>query len=167
MNIIVDMIIYLCFALGWIHPEQPVFAPILAFIGATEGFAEGLWLVLVLSLVDAEDQPLLYAFFNLAMALAGDLGIAVSLAAQGTLVRSKLNHQLSGYTNADEMIRKSLEDFNYVRQLPPKVQSLILDALASSTEVAFGISCLVLTVSLVSSFYVKEMSRSSINFHVS
>ncbi|KAF7857976.1 hypothetical protein EAF04_009333 [Stromatinia cepivora] len=41
-NIVVDLIVYLCFALGWMHVEQPLFAPVLAFIGATEGFAEGL-----------------------------------------------------------------------------------------------------------------------------
>lgn len=49
------------------------------------------------------DQPLLYAFFNLAMAIAGDLGIAISLAAEGTLVRSRLHTELSGYPNADEV----------------------------------------------------------------
>lgn len=72
LNIVVDIVIYACFALGWIRkyssrssgskrrishnlldPEQPVFAPMLAFTGATEGFAEGLWLVALLSLVDA------------------------------------------------------------------------------------------------------------------
>jgi hypothetical protein len=37
-----------------VDPEKPVFGPILAFIGATEGFAEGLWLVALLSLVDTE-----------------------------------------------------------------------------------------------------------------
>ena len=37
-------------------PEQPIFAPIMAFIGATEGFAESLWLVALLSLVDAEGK---------------------------------------------------------------------------------------------------------------
>ena len=101
-------------------PEQPAFSPLLAFIGATEGLAEGLWLVALLSLVDTEgntdksisresnansftDQPLLYAFFDLAMAIAGDLGIAISLAAEGNLVRSKLMVQLSGYSNAEEV----------------------------------------------------------------
>ena len=37
------------------------------------------------------------------MALAGDLGIAISLAAEGTLVRSKLTAKLGGYTSADEV----------------------------------------------------------------
>ena len=72
LNIVVDLLIYMFFALGWIReylrahfirwagsnylidPEQPAFAPFLAFIGATEGFAESLWLVALLSLVDAE-----------------------------------------------------------------------------------------------------------------
>lgn len=54
-------------------------------------------------LTEYADQPLLYAFFYLALALAGDLGIATSLAAEGTLVRSKLTTQLDGYTNADEV----------------------------------------------------------------
>jgi hypothetical protein len=46
---------------------------------------------------------LLYAFFNLALAVSGDLGIAISLAAESTLVRLKLVAQLSGYANADEV----------------------------------------------------------------
>ena len=50
-------------------------------------------------------QPLIYPFFYLAMAIAGDLGIAISLAAEGTLVKSKFNAQLSGYPNADEVSR--------------------------------------------------------------
>lgn len=37
------------------------------------------------------------------MAVAGDLGIAISLAAEGSLVRSKLGVKLSEYANADEV----------------------------------------------------------------
>ncbi|EPE33003.1 MFS general substrate transporter [Glarea lozoyensis ATCC 20868] len=157
--IIVDLIIYFCFALGVM--QKPKFAPILAFIGATEGFAEGLWLVAILSLVDAEDQPLLYAFFGLSQAVSGDLGIAISLAAEGTLVRSKLHAKLSGYANAEEIIRKSLEDLNYIKELPVKVQTIVLNALISSTEIAFAISFLVLMISLFFSFYIKEMPRAA------
>lgn len=37
-----------------------------------------------------------------------------------------------------KIIRKSLEDLKYVRTLAPKIQTIILDALVNSTEVAFG-----------------------------
>ncbi|KAL3489021.1 major facilitator superfamily domain-containing protein [Aspergillus germanicus] len=161
VDIVIDIVIYACFALGLMHPEQPSFSPVLVLIGATEGFAEGLWLVAMLSLVEVHDQPVLYAFFNLALAVSGDIGIAISLAAEGTLVRSKLNASLGGNGNADEIIRKSLEDLNYVRELPSNIQRLILKALESSTEAAFGISFSVLLVSLAFSFYVKEMARRS------
>lgn len=57
------------------------------------------------SLTQHSDQPLLYAFFGLSQAVAGDLGIAISMAAEGTLVRSKLNANLIGYTNAEEVGR--------------------------------------------------------------
>lgn len=49
------------------------------------------------------DQPLLYAFFSLALGLAGDLGIAISLATEGTLVRWRLIAQLRGCPNADDV----------------------------------------------------------------
>ncbi|KAK5120023.1 hypothetical protein LTR85_007099 [Meristemomyces frigidus] len=160
LNIIADIVLYACFAWGKIQPEKPAFAPLLVFIGATEGSSEGLWLVALLSLVEPEDQPLLYAFYDLALCIAGDLGIAISLATESSLVRSRLHTKLSGYNNAAEVIRKSLEDLTYVQQLPPRLQTIILDVLISSTEVAFGISCAVLAISLVASLYVKEMSRS-------
>ncbi|KAJ5611889.1 MFS general substrate transporter [Penicillium herquei] len=161
LNILVDFIIYLCLASGFMHLEQPVFAPVLVFIGATEGFAESLWLVAVLSLVDSDDQPLLYAFFGLSLAVAGDLGIAISLAAEGNLVRMKLNDQLHNYPNAAEIIRRSLEDLNYVRQLPDDLQVMVINALLSSIEIAFGASCIMLVISLISSFWMKEMSSLS------
>ncbi|PVH81307.1 hypothetical protein DL98DRAFT_416709, partial [Cadophora sp. DSE1049] len=53
-------------------------------------------------------QPLLYAFFGLSQAVSADLGIAISLAAEGTMVRSKLNNKLVGYRNADEVGISSL-----------------------------------------------------------
>ncbi|KAK3990767.1 hypothetical protein QBC44DRAFT_368739 [Cladorrhinum sp. PSN332] len=138
IDIVLDILVYLAFFLGWIHPETPSAAPVLGFIGATEGFAESLWLVAVLSLVSSEDQPLLYAFFGLSLALSGDLGIEISLAAEGTLVRYQLNNKLRGYPNSGEIIRKSLENLDYLRELPDKIQAIILQALISSTEVAFG-----------------------------
>lgn len=78
-----------------------------------------------------------------------------------------------------QIIRKSLESLSYVSELPPKIQTIIMDALITSTEVAFGtsqfhrtqtyilttggISCLVLLLSLFASFYVKELSSSRRN----
>ncbi|KAK0344089.1 hypothetical protein LTR59_009843 [Friedmanniomyces endolithicus] len=90
------------------------------------------------------NQPLLYAFFDLALSIAGDLGIAISLATEGSLVKSRLASGLSGTLNADEIIRRSLEDLEYIRQLPPKVQTVILEAFTSSVEVAFGTLSLLL-----------------------
>ncbi|KAK0787803.1 hypothetical protein LTR91_019700 [Friedmanniomyces endolithicus] len=144
LNILADIVIYACFSAGWIKPEKPVYAPILVFTGACEGVSEGLWLVALLSLVDDKDQPLLYAFFDLALSIAGDLGIAISLATEGSLVKSRLASGLSGTLNADEIIRRSLEDLEYIRQLPPKVQTVILEAFTSSVEVAFGTLSLLL-----------------------
>lgn len=95
----------------------------LVLVGATEGFSEGIWLVALLSLVEPDgsathsqlhrdlelthtaDQPLLYAFYDLALCIAGDLGIAISLAMEGSLVRSDLHSKLSGYANGDEVSR--------------------------------------------------------------
>ncbi|KAF2810816.1 uncharacterized protein BDZ99DRAFT_385719, partial [Mytilinidion resinicola] len=48
-------------------------------------------------------QPLLYAFFDLGLAVSGDLGIAISLATTGALVKSNLHSRLSHYSNADEV----------------------------------------------------------------
>ncbi|KAK0642089.1 hypothetical protein B0T16DRAFT_516684 [Cercophora newfieldiana] len=108
----------------------------------------------------ASDQPMLIAFYGLSMALYGDLGIAISLAAEGSLVRSKLQTKLGGLPDAENVIRRSLEDLNNIRNLPLKVQAVILEAFVSSTEAAFGISCLVLFISLVASFFVREMPPS-------
>ena len=41
----------------------------------------------------------------MAMALSGDLGIAISLAAEGTLVRARLVAKLVDYENAEEVSR--------------------------------------------------------------
>lgn len=99
-------------------------------------------------------------FYDLGLAVAGDLGIAISLAIAGALVRSYLHSRLSDYPNADEIICKSLESLDYIRELPPNVRQYVLGALTLSTEKAFGISCGVLIVSLVATFFLREMPRS-------
>jgi hypothetical protein len=94
--------------------------------------------------------------------------------------QSQLLHEdLIGSLTGSQIISKSLEDLNYIRTLSSSVQRLILDALISSIETAFGtlrtdkhssyrgkltiagISCVVLFISLVSMWFVRDISRTS------
>lgn len=102
------------------------------------------------------DRPILFGLFCLSQACAGDLGIAVSLAAEGKLLTSRLARDLAHYGNAQEVrsdenvftpadpnqkakiIDRSLADLKYIRQLPQEVQTTILLALQWSAEGAFG-----------------------------
>ncbi|KAF2691227.1 hypothetical protein K458DRAFT_399128 [Lentithecium fluviatile CBS 122367] len=137
-NIIVIVIVYLCLSFGW--TEKPVLAPFLFLIGFNEGISENCCLVALLSLVNGEDRLLLYAFYGLRTAISGDFGIAVSLPTESALNRSKLRSRLKDYPNGDEIIRKSLESLNYIRELPTHVRRYIIDAFITPTESAFAIS---------------------------
>ena len=87
-------------------------------IGLNLGISEGCLLVSLLSLVPKEgkrsrsdegsywlvlDQSQLYAFFDLTIALAGDMGIAISLALTHVLIKLNLTSVLGDSTTTDEV----------------------------------------------------------------
>ncbi|KAI3320733.1 MFS general substrate transporter [Xylariaceae sp. AK1471] len=135
---VLNLLAYLCFAAGWIHPENPAFAPVLLLVGLNVGVLDSCWLVSIFSQASPEDQPTLYAFFDLGRANTGNFGIAMALASTNAMIRSNLQSKLINYPDKEEIIRKSLEGFSAISQFPPAVQRIVLDAFISSSEKAFG-----------------------------
>lgn len=102
---------------------------------------------------------MLYAFFDLGLAISGDFGIAISFATSGSVVRSSLRKKLTGYPDAEkvpccnnvvtwrskltimQIISESLKDLKFINNLPSKIQHYVLDSLITSAEVAFGTYC--------------------------
>ena len=103
------------------------------------------------------DQSQLYAFFDLTIALAGDMGIAISLAVTHTLIKSNLTSILGDSPATDDVsislnvfrliascskgwqiIQKSLENLDYVRALPSSLHQSVIHAFVSSIEKVFG-----------------------------
>ncbi|RYO97403.1 hypothetical protein DL765_011247 [Monosporascus sp. GIB2] len=173
---VLNLLTYFCFAAGWIHPENPAFAPVLLLVGLNVGVLDCCWLVSIFSQASPEgktkhpivkwyaqdgpaDQPTLYAFFDLGRANTGNFGIAVALASTNAMIRSDLQSALMKYPNKEEIIRKSLESFSAIRQFPPALQRIVLGAFISSSEKAFAISCSVLVISVVAAFYIPEAEQ--------
>ncbi|KAJ8130643.1 hypothetical protein O1611_g2988 [Lasiodiplodia mahajangana] len=101
---VVNLLTYICFAAGWIHPEKPLFAPILILVGLNVGVLDSCWLVSIFSQATPEDQPALYAFFDLGRANTGNFGIAVALASTNAMIRSYLQSALVDYPDKDEVL---------------------------------------------------------------
>ncbi|MCJ1447812.1 MAG: hypothetical protein MMC23_008324 [Stictis urceolatum] len=158
INIVVNLILYLTFAFGWISAEHPGFAPYLVFLGINLGVSESCLLVSLLCIVGKEEQAQLYAFFDLILAIAGDMGIAVSLALTRAFVRGGLKEYLGDNPGADHIIEKALEGLHYIGSLRPDVQAGIVHAYIGSIERVFGLSCVVLLFGLAASFRVREMT---------
>ncbi|KAI2607163.1 major facilitator superfamily domain-containing protein, partial [Hypoxylon fragiforme] len=156
---VLNLLTYLCFTAGWIHPENPAFTPVLLLVGLNVGVLDSCWLVSIFSQASPQDQPSLYAFFDLGRANTGNFGIAVALASTNAMIRSSLESGMMGYPNKEEIIRKSLESFSAIREFPPEVQRIVLNAYISSSEKAFGISCCVLIISVIAAFYIPEVEH--------
>ncbi|KAI1146690.1 major facilitator superfamily domain-containing protein [Nemania diffusa] len=154
---VLNLLTYLFFAAGWIQPENLAVAPFLILVGLNVGMLDSCWLISIFSQAVPQDQPALYAFFDLGRANTGNFGIAVALASTNAMIRSNLRSSLIHYPNKEEIIHKSLESFDAIRQLPPNIQSIVLDAFISSSEKAFAISCYVLIISVIAAFYVPEV----------
>ncbi|KAI0384780.1 major facilitator superfamily domain-containing protein [Hypomontagnella monticulosa] len=100
---VINLLLYIFFAAGWIHPEDPAFAPVLLLLGLNVGVLDNCWLVSIMSQASPEDQPTLYAFFDLGRANTGNFGIAVALASTNAMIRSNLESGLAKYPNKDEV----------------------------------------------------------------
>ncbi|PVH79779.1 hypothetical protein DL98DRAFT_588992 [Cadophora sp. DSE1049] len=157
VNILVSVGIYFLISLGWIHAENPAFVPFLVVIGFNLGVSEGRLLVILLSIVDKADQSQLYAFFSLTIAVAGDLGIAVSLALTRAFIKWKLSSAFGDSESTDELIRKSLDSLNYVRSLPPAESAIVAGAFISSIEKVFGLSGVALCFIMLATVFMVEM----------
>ncbi|KAH8655778.1 major facilitator superfamily domain-containing protein [Xylariales sp. PMI_506] len=160
---IINFLTYYCFAAGWIHPEDPAFAPVLLLVGINVGVLDNCWTVSIFSQASPKDQPALYAFFDLGRANTGNFGIAVALASTNAMIRSNLQSALASYPDKDEIIRKSLESFKEISQFPPAIQRIVLDAFVSSSEKAFTISGSILIISVIATFYISEPEETSID----
>ncbi|KAH7377959.1 major facilitator superfamily domain-containing protein [Cadophora sp. MPI-SDFR-AT-0126] len=157
VNLVVSVGIYFLVSAGWIHAENPAFVPFLVIIGFNLGISEGCLLVSLLSIVDKADQSQLYAFFSLTIAIAGDLGIAVSLALTRAFIKWRLSSTLGDSETTDELIRKSLDSLDYVRSLPPAEGAIVAEAFISSIEKVFGLSGVALCFSILAAYFMVEM----------
>ncbi|KAI1270219.1 major facilitator superfamily domain-containing protein [Xylariaceae sp. FL1019] len=155
----VNVLTYVCFAAGWIHPEGPSFAPFLILIGLNVGILDSCWLVAIFAQASPKDQPALYAFIDLGPADTGNLGIAIALASTNAMIRSNLKQSLTMYPDKEEITRKSLESFSAIREFPREIRDIVLNTFVSSSEKAFAISASVLIVSVIAAFHIPEIEH--------
>ncbi|ORY67029.1 major facilitator superfamily domain-containing protein [Pseudomassariella vexata] len=152
-NMIVYFCLYFLVATGRIPVENPALAPYFLLIGLSIGVTESCLIVSLFSMVKKRDQPSCLALFNVAVALAGDVGVGVSLSLTDKFIRNGLREQLAGTPDCDKIISGAMESLATIRDLPPALQSKVIPIFVLSMEKVMVISCATLLIGVASTFF--------------
>ena len=117
-------------------------------------------LISLLANASDDDQAVVTACSYLFRSLGSVFGVSVSAAAANQALRGELTRGLGAGPEAEEIASRVRQSLEYLRTLEPEVASLVREAYAKSTRIAFGLQTVLVFGAAVAAWWIRETKLS-------
>jgi hypothetical protein len=149
----------LCFSLLlalW-RGNTPSWQSIFIFPGGfATGIAHASLFVALATSVEEKDMAIAGSGLYLSGNIGAVTGLSLASAVFNNALNDGLNSALSNLPDGQDIMRRSLDDYEYVRHLTGSVRKLVIGAYVSSFSKSFAISLACCGVALFISLFLKE-----------
>lgn len=149
----------LCFALllGLWHGNTPAWQSIFIFPGGfATGMAHASLFVALATSIDEKDMAIAGSGLYLSGNIGAVTGLSLASAIFKDALRTALQKNLHGVAGGKQIMRRALDDYEFVRRLDGKMRELVVGAYVSSFSKSFAVSLGCCGAALVIGLFIKE-----------
>jgi hypothetical protein len=132
----------------------------LGFCAFGGGAAITTTLINVIANADPKDQAIATACTYLFRSLGSVIGVSLSSTVVQQALRTQLRDRLKSGKEVDKIVEGVRKSLDYIKELEPDVREVVRGCYRRATNASFGVSIGVITLALVSSWFIREKKLS-------
>jgi MFS family permease len=132
----------------------------LVICGLGGGMGVTTTLIALIANADPKDQAIATACSYLFRSLGSVIGLSVSATVVQQSLRMQLRARLDNGDQADKIVERVRQSLDYINRLDPATREIVRSCYQRATNAAFGLTIVLVSGALISSFYIKEKKLS-------
>jgi hypothetical protein len=117
-------------------------------------------LIALIANADPKDQAIATACSYLFRSLGSVIGLSISATVVQQSLRTQLRARLNDGDQADKIVERVRQSLDYINKLDPVTRDIVRACYKNATNAAFGLTVVLVSGALVSSFYIREKKLS-------